>query len=192
MLSKKLIRTLKAKNPKIKVDLTDIFGRFPKEGADDLKQEIGGAIIERIRERAGSGNFLEQSRGAGSYSKSYTNSFEFKVFGKSKGNVNMKASGDMLRAIDITNETKDGIEIGFNDRLEANKAHGHITGAVGKTRDFFGLTDTDIKEIRREFNGEVKDRLALQEGSITAGQTRRDNESLFDFLRRVIGERGNS
>lgn len=189
MLSKKLQRTLQSNNPRLKVDLSDVFSRFPKE-ADDLKQAIGGAIIDRIRERAKQGNFLEQSRGAKRYSDTYANSFEFKVFGKSRGNVNMTASGDMLRSIDITKTNQKSIEIGFQDSENAAKAHGHITGRVGKTRDFFGITDTDLDEIRKEFKDEVNSRLKIEQGSITEGQQRRPGEDLFSFLRRVIGERG--
>lgn len=194
MLSKKLSRNLTGNNPKLKVDLAEIFDRFPKENNDGLKQAIGGAIIDRIRARAEGGNFIEQSPGAGRYSDEYVNSFEFKVFGKSRGNVNLTGTGDMLRSMDITRETDDTLEIGFNDRESAAKAHGHITGKVGKTRDFFGLTDSDISDIRREFKDEVKEGFASQAqgGSITEGQSRRPGESLIVYLRRILRERGES
>lgn len=190
MLSKKLSRTLNNNDPKLKVDLSELFGRFPKSNSDDLREAIGSAIIDRIVERTESGNFLERSSGAGKYSDEYVNSFEFKVYGKSKGKVNLKASGDMLRSIDILKSEKESLEIGFQDKTNAEKAHGHITGSVGKTRDFFGITDTDLNDIRREFKAEVDDRVLSENRSITEGLQRRQGESLFDFLRRAIGERG--
>jgi len=67
-ISKKLQRKLTGNNPRIKVDLAEIFGRLPKD-SDAIKEAVGGALLDRIRERTKSGNFLEQSSGAGSYSK---------------------------------------------------------------------------------------------------------------------------
>lgn len=122
-----------------------------------FRAAVGQAIIDQIRENASSGlnRKGKKFRGrAAKYSQQYAESLEFKAAGKSKNNVNMTLTGDMLTNMDVVKETRDTIVIGFADSEEAKKAHGHITGAKDGPRvkrDFFGLPVRQYKGLAEGF-----------------------------------------
>jgi hypothetical protein len=169
-------------DPRITLDLKDVFGvsEIPQDNL--LKQEIGQAIVDSIVENTKRGDFLAQSSGAQSYSESYADSFDFKVYGKSKNNVNLTASGDMLRAIDFEINDDGIMSIYFNDETEAAKAHGHITGNIGKKRDFFGLDHKDLILATREYRSVIKDRIEENKSKIQI-----DEDVIEDDISFVIG-----
>jgi len=149
-------RKLKGNNPRLEINLKEIFGKnLPSDGA--LVEAIGQAILDRIVERTESGKGVN-GKGFKGYSTSYKESLDFKAFGKS-GKVNLKLSGDMLGLMDITDQSRNKLTIGWDDSDEAAKAHGHITGggAGGNlpVRDFFGLTQKDLREIKNKFKDDI-------------------------------------
>lgn len=194
MISSRLRRNLSARDPRLILDLPLIFGKEIVE--DRLRDQIGQRVIDKIVDRTENSNFLQTRRSnrnrraadrrfnsATLYTPEYVNSFEFRVFFKRQGQVNLTASGDMLGSIDIIDSRPDRMTIGFADQLEANKAHGHITGSVGKQRDFFGLPESEIINLRREFRQEVS-----ESGRIFGQDDQRlPGESNLDFLIRVLG-----
>lgn len=152
------------------INLKDEFG-VDFSGRDALKQAIGQAIIDKMLRRVTEDNkgaqFSDES-GTGRrvnlrspYSDAYQESDEFKAAGKSATDINMTLKGDMLNSIDLLKIRGNTIEVGIDDDDEAGKAHGHMTGKNGKVpkmrRPFFGVTKAELKEIRREFAGEIKD-----------------------------------
>lgn len=169
-------------DPKITLDLKDVFGVAEIPDDNLLRQEIGQAIVDFIVENTKRGDFLSQSAGANRYSDSYSDSFEFKVYGKSQGNVNLTASGDMLRAIDFEIDDSGVMTIFFNNETEAAKAHGHITGNVGKKRDFFGLDHKDLILATREYRPLVKEKIEERKTQIEI-----DENALEDDVSFVIG-----
>lgn len=100
----------------------------------------------------------------------------FDAFGKSPDKVNLRLTGDMLELMDVVDETRNTITIGWDDSDEGSKAHGHITGS-GRLprRDFFGLTGDDIKSIKAEFKRDV---IADDEPDIV-------QQSILDALARI-------
>jgi hypothetical protein len=142
-------RFLSGNNPRLKINLKEIFGDNLPDSFR-FRQAIGQAIIDKIKSRA-QNNLSRTGSRFPNYSKEYSESMEFIAAGKSRDNPNLTLSGDMLGLLDITSEGEGFIEIGWNDFLEAEKAHGHITGAVGRTRDFLGLPNKEIEEIRKQF-----------------------------------------
>lgn len=147
------VRKLSGNNPELKVNLRKIFGeRIPRSGP--LRDQITQEILDLIIDRTKSGKDIN-SRRFPAYSKSYKNSEEFRAFGKSEGRVNLTLTGDMLGLMDSKESTRDTETFGWTDREEAAKAHGHITGNVGKTRDFFGLRASEIREIRNKFKDQI-------------------------------------
>lgn len=162
------MRKLSGDNPELTVKLSEIFGQPIEDEA--LRSSIGQKILDIIRERSESGVGLD-GRFPG-YSKAYKESLDYQAFGKD-GTVNLRLTGDMLELMDIVDESEDQIKIGWDDPNEAAKAHGHITGSVGKKRDFFGLRPSEINEIKKEFQSEIE-----------RGGTDERNESLLDILRR--------
>lgn len=175
-------------DPKITLDLKDVFG-VPELPTDTfLRAAIGQSIVDKIVENTKSGDFLKESSGAQKYSKGYAESFEFKVYGKSQGDVNLTASGDMLRAIDF-NISDDGImTIFFDDPNEAAKAHGHITGNVGKKRDFFGLDHQDLVLATREFSSQVREKVKENKSKIEIDEDLVDVDDITFVMRLLSGE----
>lgn len=176
-------RSLSANNPKITLDLADVYGVETLPDDNLLRQAIGQAIVDKIVENAKSGDFLAKSSGANKYSESYQSSDEFKVYGKSAGDVNLTASGDMLRAIDFEISGDGKMSIYFNDELEAAKAHGHITGNVGKKRDFFGLDQKDLVLVTSEFREVVRQEVENQGRRI---EIETQQEQDLNFVLRLI------
>lgn len=128
------------------------------KGKPALREALGQALIDKIQERTqgGKSRLNKPFRG---YSKSYKESDDFKASGKS-GKVNLTLSGDMLGLMDITEQTQNTITIGWDDEDEAAKAHGHITGDIKGPkvkRDFFGVSQADIRAVKQEFESEFRD-----------------------------------
>lgn len=148
-------RNLARNNPRLTIKLDEIFGKGVRDPA--LRQEIAEAVVARIQERTASG--IDRSgKKFKAYSKSYKASDLFSTEGKSTA-VNLRLLGDMLESFDIKDTTRNRVQIGFADGTEAAKAHGHITGGGNggnlPVRDFFGISQRDIAEIRRRFEGRV-------------------------------------
>lgn len=129
----------------------------------EIGQEVLDYMIKRVDDNKGLGN--EPLRPA-KYSKTYSESLDFKAAGKSKGDVNMKLSGDMLGTIDFEDS---GNNIKFAiDPAETLKAYGHMTGYKGHPtipqgkykRQFFGITKDEFdKNILPKFKADLpKDR----------------------------------
>lgn len=139
---------------RVKIEIPDTFG--PKQ-----REDLGFAILEFIRDRTKSGIGLNASgtrnKSFPAYSKSYMESLDFKIAGKSS-NVDLTLSGDMLDAMDILNHKKGTITIGFeNGTVDNAKAEGNILGSYGgapkpsKARNFLGVTPSELKRIVEAF-----------------------------------------
>lgn len=132
---------------RIKIDLSG-YGLSP-----DQKDEVADLIIERIVNRTDQGKDKDGRKFAG-YSKSYKESLDFKVAGKSS-KVDLQLSGDMLAALSVLDKTSRSVTIGFENGSEENaKADGNIRGTYGqskpipgKSRDFLGITDAELSKI---------------------------------------------
>lgn len=187
-LSNKIIRQLDGEEPRLTVRLDQLFKKPVPDEA--LRQRIAQSIIDRILDRTENATFMEK-KGSGTgkkdsgalvYTDKYKSSFEFRVYKGTQSRVNLKATGDMLRAIDLLDSNEEDLYLGFDDQEEAKKAHGHITGSVGKTRDFFGLPEGEMQDIRRTYQDEVD---ALNRG-IFEGEQRRQTEDNLAFLLRAL------
>jgi hypothetical protein len=136
-----------------KFNLKKLFGvDFSKDS--DLRDNIAQEIIDVMLERTAKGKDIDGAKFT-KYSDAYKKSDEFGDF-KSSSKVNMDLRGNMLEDIDIIAETTNTIKIGFSDELETKKAYRHNTGDKGMTeRQFFGVTDKEIKKIKRDFASEL-------------------------------------
>lgn len=149
-------RKLGGKNPRLTIDLNQMFGqRVP--GSSAFREAVGQAILDAIKKQAGEGRNRKGSKYSGRparYSKQYKMSDEFKAAGKGS-NVNMRLTGDMLELMDVISTSRTTITIGWDERDEAAKAHGHILGSdpgPKVRRDFFGLPDSEYKKIAGGFS----------------------------------------
>ena len=145
-------KTSSQTNVRLEVNLDEMFGQIVPDSTA-FRQEVGQAIIDKIVERTKDGKFLNKAKQT--YSEEYVDSVEFKAYGKSKSEVNLTQSGDMLGLLDIIQEDKNKIVIGWDDSLQSQKAHGHITGSVGAKRNFLGLPMEDLRSIADKFRDEL-------------------------------------
>jgi|LakMenE01Jun11ns_1017448.scaffolds.fasta_scaffold9959057_17 hypothetical protein len=180
-----------------KLNLTEIIG---KDISSDpvLVRKIAQGIIDYMVDRAKDGKGIGRKDLKSPYSKAYAESLAFKAAGKSRNNVNMTLSGDMLRSIDILEEDGASVVIGIDDPTDAPKAYGHQTGFEGHPtipqgkyrRQFFGVTTDEVKkEIIPKFKSEI-DRsvgtravssLETQEAAIDFVQGIRNLGQLFEI-----------
>lgn len=141
-----------AKWQRIKVDIDSKYTPSQREA-------LGDRILEFIRVRTEKGKDKNNRRFPG-YSESYTESLDFKISGKSKGDVNLTLSGDMLIEMDLLKHKKGALLIGFDKNSEENgRADGNIRGTYGqsspipgKKRDFLGITKKDLIAVQRKFD----------------------------------------
>lgn len=172
-------RKLSGKNPKLVIDLSKMFGqRVPDSEA--FRQGVGQAIIDRIRERT-SGNIDRKGNRFKNYSKLYAQSLEFRAAGKAKNDPNLRLTGDMLGLMDVIDTSRNSITIGWPDADEAAKAHGHITGAKDGPkvkRDFFGLPDSDYKNLTSDFSLPPAEPTSTELGLLSSLTTLRE---IFDL-----------
>lgn len=133
-------------NVRLEIDLRELFGSELVD-RQSVRQALAQDIIDAIVKKA-------ESFG-GRYSNEYSKSAEFIAFGKSKNDVNLTLSGQMLAALDVLKDTRDKIVIGWDEGSEdGKKAHGNITGrngAVKTKRDFFKLTESELKAIAKQY-----------------------------------------
>lgn len=171
------------------VNLKEIFNLpfFPED--DSLRQAIGQDVLDKIRERATSSDFLGKSSSKG-YSEEYAESDAGVIFGKNKGApATLEASGDMLNSMTVElPSSSDKLEIAFLDSLESQKAHGHIHGSnFLPKRDFFGLTNTEVREISGRWESQVVDAAAIELAGESISQ---GDDSDLDFILGLLNGEG--
>lgn len=145
---------------------------IPRQYGPAEREAIAQEIVEFIRNRTAQ-NRDKNNRQFAAYSESYVGSFPFKVAGKSRGDVNLVLSGDMMSAMDALSHKPGRVVIGFqNGTVENAKADGNIRGTYGtprpipgKARDFLGISKRDLKE-------EVLSQFPLQEVPRGTSRTR--------------------
>lgn len=182
----KLKQILSSKNKvELKINLSELFDtKFPDN--DALKQAVGQAVIDKIVERTQDGKDINGKEFVG-YSKEY-----MKLTGKDDP-PNLTLFGDMLGLLDIKQETPETITIGWNSKLENNKAFAHITGyeghptiKKGPVRDFLGLTEEDVNSIVDEFSSDVSDLAEFQDAA-DAGNAA---EASLQAIRNILSDNG--
>jgi len=127
----------------------------------------------------------------------YSESLEFEAAGKSKSDPNLTLTGDMLGLMDVIEEEKATITIGWNSSEEANKAHGHISGSVGAKRDFLGLSAKEAERVRNLFEDTVREATAetgparssvATLGQIISGERPVQGRTLGSILNNLFGD----
>jgi len=118
---------------------------------------LADLIVERIVARTQDGLDREGKKFK-KYSPEYIKSLDFEIAGKSKGDINLTLSGDMLAALKPLKITDSQIVIGFDNGTEENaRADGNIRGTYGKptpdkskARDFLGITRAELRDLLKE------------------------------------------
>ena len=125
------------------------------DGAQRL--QLADDIIETIKRRTEAGKDKNGKSFPG-YSKTYIESLDFKVAGKSPNRIDLTLSGDMLAALQLLGHEDGKLTIGFEPGTEENaRADGNIRGAYGgdpnprKARDFLGIAPKELDKILRHY-----------------------------------------
>jgi len=140
----------------LEVNLPELFPGQQIPDSSRLREAIGQEVIDIIRERTQEKERSWTGSSFRKYSDEYVDSIEFKAYDKSKNDPNLTQTGDMLGLLTILDSKDPGkIKVGWTDTLQSEKAHGHITGAVGVKRDFFGLNSDEISKIKQKFQDEL-------------------------------------
>jgi hypothetical protein len=154
------------------IDLKEIFG-VDFRNKRSLKEALAQAIIDKMVSRTESGkgiSFGKDGRGRkvklkSPYSKEYSKSDDFKAFGKSRSNVNLKLTGDMLGSIDVKSVSGNKVRVGITDEEEILKAFNHSTGDTVPKRPFFGVSKSELLQIKREFGSDIREIIKERERS---------------------------
>lgn len=139
-------------NPKYEINLLDVLDRAYtsdkiKDGVratmrdKDFKKLYGQRVVDRIVERTQQENVNKKGGSLGSYSKSYKESLIFQIYKSGETQVNLTLTGEMLES--LVHEPSQFKIVVTLEEDQRDKAHGHITGKLGKARakprDFLGL-----------------------------------------------------
>lgn len=135
------------------LDLAELFGVDSVPDSTAFRQSVGQYVIDLIRERTDSNKFLSPAKKT--YSDDYVESLEFEVSGKSRGDVNLKLTGDMLRRMNIIEESGNSIRIGWETSEERAKATNHNFGVTVPRREFLGLTTKEVEKVRSRYKDQL-------------------------------------
>ena len=151
-----------------------------RKGYNSKQREvIAQEIIDHIIERSKGGKD-KKNNSFPSYSKSYTESKNFSIAGKSKSKVNLTLSDEMLNAIKLLKHSDGEITIGFDKEDDRNNdvAEGNIKGTYGqstpirgKKRDFLGITASSKSDIQDQYPLKSKKKLSDAIGKFIAAKS---------------------
>lgn len=131
---------------------------IPEDYKPSERIAIAEEVIDFIIERSKKGKDVENNSFP-KYSKSYKNSKDFKIAGKSS-NVDLTLSGDMLNSIQLISHKKGSVLIGFDrgDSTNNGKAEGNQIGSYGqksgnpeRARKFLGIQEKDLDKILKKY-----------------------------------------
>lgn len=142
-----------------------------KKFKPEERRLIAQDIIDYIVNRTQKGLDKNENPFPG-YSKEYTKSLNFKIAGKSKGNVNLTLTEEMLNSIKLLSHKRGQLLIGF-DKSDSDlngKAEGNIRGTYGqktpipgKKRDFLGIKQDKKKSIQDRYDSRFSDAASIAE-----------------------------
>jgi len=150
-------------NVYIDYNLVEMFGKPVTNTAVrlSLAQDIIDKNLANISQGVDSSG-RQYSGKAAEYTEGYKNSLEFQAYSKSDTPVDMKLTNQMLSSMSVLDHSPEVIRIGFSSS-QSPKAHGHITGNVGKRRDFFGVPPKELSSLIREYKPRLPKELTPQE-----------------------------
>lgn len=124
---------------------------LPKNLTPTQREAAAAKIINRIKERTNQG-FDKNGNRFQRYAASYVNDKDFKLAGKSKGDVNLNFTGEMMNEIELLTHGSGFITIGYqkgdvNDKVAFNKEKG---------REFLGITEKEKNKILSDLPSDDK------------------------------------
>ena len=147
---------------------------------DQIGEEIINYIIDRTKDGKGAGG-----KAFPGYSKSYINSLDFAIAGKSPDEVDLTLSSELLDSLKIVSIEGRKLRIGYDEGDIRNNgvAEGNIIGSYGqpranakKARNFLEITSKEIEPIVNQF----------KEEPIQTDTQRLIRERAFEIARNVL------
>lgn len=111
---------------------------------------MGRAIIKKIQLRTLEGKDLDGKRFA-PYSKSYSQSLDFKLAGKSPKAVDLRFTHEMMQGMTVLHSEVGSVTIGFISDAANKKAEWAQADDNGPARKFFGITPTELQAIVAQY-----------------------------------------
>jgi hypothetical protein len=144
------------------IDLSEFFEGIDFSRAPELKASITQALIDKIVSRTEAGDGMKFSAsGQGRptklkspYSDAYENSLEFQAAGKSKTEINMTLTGDMLASLTDGGGKGNKIKISVLED-QVPKAYNHIVGDTVPERPWFGVSKDEVEETLADYADEI-------------------------------------
>lgn len=128
----------------------------------ELLRAIEQDVIDYIKQRSEDHKGIGGKPWKNKYSQDYVDSQSFEAAGKSQGDVNLRLSGDMLESIDVVDENGSKFKIAIDNADQLPKAYGHMTGFEGHPtikngpkRQFFGVTDDEMRSILKKYKDDL-------------------------------------
>jgi len=123
----------------------------PDDWTSFEREEFAQQVVDFIKARTDDGKDINNQSFAG-YSDSYASSLDFRIAGKSKSNVNLRLSGEMMDTVDLISHTAGTIFLGFQSGTDANdKAAWAAASDNGPSRKFLGLDDASLNRLVSQF-----------------------------------------
>lgn len=160
---------------------------IPKRFGPTERLAIAQEVIDFIVQRTRSGKAIDGSKFPG-YSQSYSKSLNFKIAGKSKSNVDLTLSGDMLDSLRLISQKSGQIIVGYDraDSVNNGKAEGNQLGTYGqkkantkKARPFLGISRDDLTNILEKYPDSKADSLTRAQEELGAAA---ESQSLADGI----------
>jgi len=169
------------KNPRL---LVQISRRYNPEERRAIAQDIIDYIATRTERGLGK-DATPWSGAAGRYSDTYAKSLDFKIAGKSKNNVNLTLSSEMLNSLEFKDRPG---ELVINlEESQRGKAQGNILGTYGndapirgKRRNFLDLSRAELSAILSNYP--LNDKEAREETVAESEVSRERAESILELF----------
>lgn len=120
---------------------------IPSDLSRDARIALADEIVSFIKERTDRNLDINGAKFA-AYSPEYVASADFKAAGKSKGDVNLRLTNEMMDSIQVLDISQSSITIGFDAGSPANdKGVWNQASDNGPSRKFLGVNEKDLEKL---------------------------------------------
>lgn len=136
----------------------------------EQRLEVGRNVIKRVVERTREEYKNKNNRKFPGYSQTYISSKAFLQGGKSKNEVNLTLTGEMIDDLDIVEHGVGYVDIGYKTSYTgAGKVEGNVIGSYGRepntkhARDFLGIKKDEAEEFILKVETKTEEEQIIQE-----------------------------
>lgn len=120
---------------------------IPKDLDENARSALADNVIQYIKDRTANNKDVNGKK-FHKYSDSYIHSADFRAAGKSASDVNLRLTNEMMDSIQLLDQGKGYITIGFEDGSAANdKGVWQQRADNGVPRIFLGINEKDLEKV---------------------------------------------